>query len=263
MVGIIIPTKNNTAELFKCIESIEKTTHVPYRIYVADTGSNEEVLGKMVEFFADHNGGGSSTADVVFMRYDYYNYAKINNDVVRKIDPDVNVLLFCNNDIELSVDGTIDRMLELLMKNLMVVGTVGCRLVYPNGTIQHDGQFFKTPVKPMDGLKLGHVNQYKDNNSDSYQRNTPSVVDGNTFALCMTHRSLFVEIGMLSEEYIECFEDVQYNMECNIRGRINIIPESAYWAYHHESLTRGKTPESMERLHKDYMNILLFVSRML
>jgi GT2 family glycosyltransferase len=83
-------------------------------------------------------------------------------------------------------------------------------------------------------------------------------VNGNTFALCLVRRKLFTDVGMLSEKYIECFEDVELNMICNLRGKVNIIVESDYWAYHYESLSRGTNEEAKERLRVDYKKLYHF-----
>jgi len=63
---------------------------------------------------------------------------------------------------------------------------------------------------------------------------------GNTFAFCMTERDTYNKVGGLNEEYIQCFEDVEYNVNCTLNKKKHkfIGPVSCY---HHESLTRKKT----------------------
>jgi GT2 family glycosyltransferase len=254
MVGIIIPTKENTTELFKCIDSIFNETSVPYRLYIADTGSTDEVkeLTRMhlIGLYGD---------DYKLVEYDYYNFAKINNDMVKNhLDSDIDMVLFCNNDIEIMTEGLIDRMVEVAGKNKAHIGTVGCRLVYPNDTIQHDGQNFILPKSKNLFPCFTHINLGKDHTDSVNDRHRLTKVNGNTFALCLMYRSLFENIGMLNEDYIECFEDVELNMICNLRGKVNVVIESDQWAYHHESLSRGKSKEAQERLTIDYRKLYYF-----
>ena len=230
-------------------------TKEKYHVYVADTGSTSNVKKRskalLATLFED---------DYTFIEYDYYNFAKINNDVAKNhLHDDVDVLVFCNNDIEIITDGLIDRMSLAISNNPDLVGTCGCRLLYPNGAIQHDGQFVILPKFEGDRLQMGHRNL--NCNPKYLQRKRPISVSGNTFALCATSRKLFEKIGMLSEEYIECFEDVEYNLECKLLGLKNVILESDYWASHHESLSRGKTEEAMRKLQEDYKISMKFIAK--
>lgn len=264
MIAIVIPTKNNTTELFKCIESIHKFTHVDYQLFVADTGSESSIIHDTCKYLESFNG-----KHYRFIEYDYYNFAKINNDVVRNhVSAKFDTVLFCNNDIEIANDGLIDRMYQVYQKNTKVIGTIGCRLLYPNGKIQHDGQRFILPAKLGDShpssdrrniIAFDHHRQFKKH--ETHPRPDAPVVAGNTFALALTPRNVFDKIGGLSEEYVSCFEDVQYNMECNLLGLANVIIESPYWAYHHESLTRGKGTECVDKLKIDYLKIRDFTLR--
>ena len=67
---------------------------------------------------------------------------------------------------------------------------------------------------------------------------------------------VFNKIGGYDEEYIECFEDVAYNLDCIEDNRKNIFLGEAV-AYHYESQTRGKTEEQRKREANDWNNRLL------
>lgn len=254
MLSIIIPTKNNTTELFKCIKSIHEYTHIDYKLFIADTGSSIDIIkdtSSFLETFVNLN--------YELILFDYYNFAKINNSMINNFIPsDVfDTICFCNNDIQLMNDGIIDRMYEIVDKNRKNIGTVGCRLLYPDNTIQHDGQKFILPQTPKDYVYLTHNLQHEKHIDNT--RPTAPIINGNTFALALTPRLLFDTIGGLNEEYNECFEDVEYCMNCNLLGKANVIIESDLWAYHHESLTRGKSEESMKKIRIDYNKIRFFV----
>jgi GT2 family glycosyltransferase len=255
MIGIIIPTKDNTKEFFDCIKSIGEHTVEEYKVYVADTGSSQDVKDASVAKLTEELGDKFK-----FIEYDYYNFAKINNDVVRNhLDDDIDILVFCNNDITIMSKGLIDRMAKAIIENPNFVGTCGCRLLYPNGTIQHDGQLIRIPPKLNGMITMSHANVGK--NPTTIPKMKPTIVHGNTFALVATERELFERLGMLSEDYIECFEDVQYNLACKLEKRTNVMLESNYWAFHHESLSRGQGAEAIAKLRKDYPKICNYIAK--
>ena len=119
-------------------------------------------------------------------------WAKINNDVVfNHITKDHDAILFCNNDITIVNNSTIDRMYEVYLKNKKIIGTVGCRLLYPNNTIQHDGQTFVLPIdlhnpdrpKNIDENIIAFTHRLLHKSHNDNPRPSPRIVAGNTFAL--------------------------------------------------------------------------------
>lgn len=251
-IDIIIPTKGKVDYLTKCIRSIvNKTKTVSYHIHVADTGSDEIDLKKIFQFIKKEF---SKTKNISLHKYDYYNFARINNNVVEK-KTTADTILFCNNDIEL-IDPCIDRMYEELQKEGDTAGTVGCKLLFKNETIQHAGQecFTHRPRgywhQPVDKLEvthrgLGTKNTYED----------VSYIMGNTAALMMMRRDVFYDIGGFVEAYKECFEDVHLNMEVALKGYRNIYIDCVR-AFHSESVTRTKSQEAMQKLEYDYFKSL-------
>ena len=74
------------------------------------------------------------------IEFNYYNFAKINNEVVKNhITQDYEFLLFSNNDIKV-LNNVLYGMLKVF-KSFNRVGTVGCRLHFEDNTIQHNGVF--------------------------------------------------------------------------------------------------------------------------
>jgi glycosyltransferase involved in cell wall biosynthesis len=100
-VAVIIPTKSKLDILFKCLDSFRnKSNYNNYKIYIADTGSSDNEILSIQNYIDNHD-----YQRYELIRYDYYNFAKINNDVVNNhIDKDTELLLFSNNDIELLND---------------------------------------------------------------------------------------------------------------------------------------------------------------
>lgn len=241
MIDIIIPTKGKLDYLFKCLNQIKEYTKVDYHVYVADTGSTDKELQEIAEMLKHLFGDKKNAA--LYM-YDYYNFAKINNDVVKNTNGEW--LLFCNNDVFLQCD-CIGPMLSAAKKYEERVGTIGCRLMYPNKTIQHAGQICLLDIWGnfcVTHRGIGTQNRYPDGE-----------VMGNTGALMLTSRKRFEEIGGFNEKYNECFEDVEYNLECVKRGYKNGYLDSVE-AIHAESQTRGKKWDALNRVTRDYDVVL-------
>ncbi len=243
-VAIIIPTKNKMDYVIKCIESIKKHNCIKPTIYLADTGSNEE----QKEFFKQYM--KISPTNINFIEYDYYNFAKINNDVVKKHLNSEEYIIFCNNDIEL-LNNTIDQMVSIASRNKSSVGTVGCRLLYPNGLVQHGGiAFGVNKVGGYFATHFGLKSWY--GASEKIERD----VVGCTGALLLIQSKLFNQIGGFDENTTECFEDVILNFDCIIRNRVNFYLGTAV-AVHHESLTRNEDEKQSERIMYDFLNVLM------
>ena len=250
-LGIIIPTKNNVDELLiPCLESIIKTTkYSNYKIYIADTGSNEIELKKTKEYINSIN---KNKEVLKLIEYDYYNFAKINNNVVKKhVEDDTELLLFVNNDIEM-VNDAISVMVDIYQKNKKDVGTIGCRLHFENGSLQHLGISLEHNQRGEVGITHKFLKMdYRNTPQDQKTIQT----HGNTAAFMMVSKKLFDKIGGFNEHYKECFEDVEFNLECYLNGKKNLTNSNAV-CYHFESQTRGRSVDS-----GDVNLILSFIDR--
>ena len=243
-VAVIIPTKGKVEMLSNCISSFyEHCNSDLFDIFIADTGSSESEKEWIVKNILP-------LGNITLVEYDYYNFAKINNNIINNhINDEYEFLLFCNNDIKL-LNNVIYNMLSVF-KEKNKVGTVGARLHYEDNTIQHDGIVIY--IKPDKGLNplithSGLRNYY------NYSTTTKEVI-GNTGALLMIRKNVFVKTGMFNENYTACFEDVEINLKCLVSGLKNYFTGDSV-AYHYESQTRNEDPEDMKKLIKDYQNNL-------
>jgi GT2 family glycosyltransferase len=240
-VAVIIPTKGKVEMLKECVDSFhEHCDKEKYDIFVADTGSTED----------EKNWIKKNINDITLIEYDYYNFAKINNNVVKNLPNDVyDFLLFSNNDIKILND-IISGMLSVFESNKLC-GTVGCRLHFEDNTIQHDGVF--VGINQTNGsVGAGHINL---KNYYNYSINTKEVF-GNTGGLMMTRKTIFEKNNMFNENYISCFEDVEYNIILNSIGLKNYTCGECV-AYHYESTTRNEDPKNLDKLRYDYMTNLI------
>jgi GT2 family glycosyltransferase len=243
-LAIIIPSKDNFEYLSKCLDSLKKTAYTNYKIYIADTGSNETTIASIEDYIA-------SDGRLSLVKYDYYNFAKINNDVVKNhIDKKTELLLFCNDDIEM-VNDAISLMVEEYLNNKKGIGTIGCRLYYGNNKIQHGGILMFQNKENQIGLSHKGIRTYY-----NAAFNKKSDVLGSTGAFLMIKKVLFDGIGGFNEGTKECFEDVLLNLDCIIRNYKNIYLGEAV-CYHYESITRVKNPDKVENEKKDMVEFVL------
>jgi GT2 family glycosyltransferase len=242
LLSIAILHKNNNDLLFNLLKSIkEKTTYDNYHIYIADTGSDIDKLNELEEYIEKDD-------TISLSKYNNYHFAKSYNDMVRNdISKDTEIILFLNNDVEF-INDVITIMVDTYNKNINV-GTVGARLYYKDNSIQHSGISL---IKKQDNYYLTH---YGIRSYYKYHKDTVKNTFGNTAACMLTSYSLFKKLGMFNEGYIECFEDVEYNIECILNKRTNIFCGNAI-AYHYESQTRNLDDKKNEKMTIDYNKIV-------
>ena len=243
-VAVIIPTKGKLELLLPCLDSFyEHCNPNLFDIFIADTGSSEEEKDQIKNYISLKN-------NVNLIEYDYYNFAKINNDVVKNhIDDSYEFILFCNNDIKL-LNNVIYGMLKTFKENPRT-GTVGARLHFGDGTVQHEGiNLYRKKIDKNFGVT--HLCLFNYYNYSTIKKD----VIGSTGALLMIRKILFNKIGSYNENYTECFEDVELNLKSFILGYNNVC-DSSLVAYHYESQTRNEDNNKSNRLISDWETQLL------
>jgi len=243
-VAVVIPTKNNLRYIRNNMFSWQDTVkYENYEIIIADTGSSEDVIKAYDEFLDDK---------VRLVRYDYYNFGKINNDVVRNhVSADTELILFCNDDIVLLNDA-LSRCVEIYNQNRDSVGTIGIRLHYGDASIQHNGI---TIAMDGEAVRLSHRDIRK---TEKYQTGVNYNSQGNTGGFMLIRKDVFDAYGGFSEDYIECLEDVELNLKCKHQGLKNITISDAV-AFHFESVSRNKIAGGEQRFMVDYERLGLFI----
>jgi len=235
-VAIIIPTKNHGELVRQCLESIERTVSgVPYDIVVIDHASTDpESLAYFRQLSDRHR----------LLRYGGpFNFSSINNWAVAQLGGEYTHYLFCNNDVEATEAGWLERMMELCQKP--DVGMVGAKLFYPDGrTFQHAGVCvgmfgsaehyakFMDNRLPNGGIHPGYHGTLIANHE----------VSAVTAACALMRRDAFERIGGFDEAIAVGFGDVDLCLRTLEAGyRILFCPHASL--IHHESYTRGKSYE--------------------
>lgn len=241
-VAVIIPTKGNVEMLKECVDSFYNNCNPElFDVFIADTGSTDEEKNILKTYIKNYD-------NIKLIEYDYYNFAKINNDVVKNhVTDEYEFLLFCNNDIKL-LNNVIYGMLNIF-KTTPKVGTVGCRLHFEDNTIQHDGIIcFLNNTQNLIVSHQGFKSYY--NFSNMIKK-----VIGSTAALLMIKKDVFIKCDYFNENYTTCFEDVELNLKCLTLGLDNYC-NSNLVSYHYESQTRNDDDEKSKKQFNDFNNIL-------
>lgn len=220
-VAVIILTKDNIDVLFHCLDSfILKNTYKNIKFYIGDTGSTTSNL-KIIENYLQ-----SFPYKKEFIKFSYYNFSKNNNWIINNRVKEKYVLL-CNNDITLKNDA-----LTLMVNEIEEgVSTIGCKLLYPDNTIQHGGHihFYNSSSNQYE---VTHKNLREPDKKLPHEYNV-----GNTFAFSLIKKEVYDSINGLNESYEHCFEDVDFCIESSIKKYKHKFVGSAI-CFHHESLTR-------------------------
>lgn len=244
-VSIIIPTKDNAVVLKKCLESLFKyTNYADFEVLVVSNNSKEKSLFGLLQEYASKYEG-------CFKYYEQnipFNFSKLINDAARKALGDI--LLFLNNDTEIIHEGWLEEMLGQAERES--IGAVGCKLLYPNDTIQHAG------VGIGIGGVAGHLYVGEDRHSLGCFDGLMSINNYSavTAACMMCRRSVFEEVNGFDENLKIEFNDTDFCLRLIERGYYNIyLPQVEI--YHHESLTRGDPEATNEssRIHSEELNI--------
>ncbi len=190
-VTIVVLCWNGLAYTRRCLKDLRANTiHPAFQIIVVDNGSTDGT----VEYL--------ETQDSIHLIRNIVNlgFAKANNIGIRSAAPDSDIVLL-NNDTEISQTDWLTRMQDSAYQEESV-GPVGCRLIRPNGVLQHAGAYM--PLETFWGQQIGggeqDINQFND------ARDVESVV----FACVYLKRAVLDKVGLLDEEYFCYFEDTDY-----------------------------------------------------
>ncbi len=230
-ITIVIPTKDKIDLLKRCIESIEeKTLYKNYDIIIVDNFSRE---ADTFEYLDDLQKRSSIYRVLTFK--EGFNFSRINNYAVQHAAGEH--LLFLNNDVEIIAPGWLDAMLEHSQRK--DVGCVGAKLLYPDGKIQHVGVVI--------GLYGGadHIYKWHESQDIGYMGQFVSIRNCSavTAACMMVKKKVFDEVDGFDETYKVGFGDTDFCLRVLEKGYVNVYTPYAE-LYHHESASRGQSPES-------------------
>ncbi len=225
-VLIIIPTTGNPRYLKPCLDTLLQTTLYPsFEIIILDNSR-----GKFADGIEYARQAGATVLDCD----EDFNWSRLNNKGAAHSDGEM--LLFLNDDIEVCDPHWLDEMVRLAL--LDDVGTVGCRLLYPNGALQHGGVFL---VDHGGGARHLFHRQLPDKGIYQQLDACARETSANTGAALMITRAKFDKLGRFDEKLALVGNDIDLCLRCREAGLRNLwTPHSTL--VHHESVSRKNKP---------------------
>ena len=216
-VAIVVPTRDRLDLLRACLDSVERRSTYPnYSVFILDNDSIEPETLAWLE----------ASPHTIVRCPGPFNYASIVNRGVAATDADFVVTL--NNDTTIATPDWLERLVGLC--SLPKVGSVGVKLQYPDGRLQHEG----VGIIPMP------VHLSRDVNYDEPDRWLTSTRDAAavTGACQIVRTEVWRELGGLDERLAVAFNDVDFGMRlCHAGWRVVYTPEVVLG--HRESASRG------------------------
>ncbi len=232
--AVIIPTRDRLDLLGPCLNSLIETNwpNDSLEVIVVDNGSVEP---QTLEYLKILNKSGRIT----LIRDDLeFNWSRLNNLAVSKTD--ASFLVFLNNDTEINDVNWLRKLAVYAMQE--GVGAVGCKLLYPDRTVQHGGV-----IAGIQGV-AGHAHLCINESDGGYcgLSNITHEVSAVTGACLAVKRKNYIDVGGFNEEFRVAFNDIAFCFSMIDFGLKNIYVSDAL-VIHHESKSRGfdDTPEKI------------------
>ena len=240
MVSILIPNKDHTEDLKRCIDSIEeKSAYKNYEYIIIENNSTEEKTFQFYKKLEEQN----PKVKVVYYK-GTFNYSAINNFGEKYARGELLWLL--NNDTSIINEDCIEELVGYCCRD--DVGIVGARLYYEDGSIQHAGV-----VIGFGGI-AGHCFVQQPPGETGYCHRIICAQDYSavTAACMMVKKSVYEAVHGFSEELEVAFNDIDFCMKVRQLGKLVVYNPYAE-LYHYESKSRGleDTPEKIRRFQKE------------
>jgi O-antigen biosynthesis protein len=236
LVSLLIPTRDRANILETCVHSIlTRTSYQPYEILIIDNDSRDAATHRIFDKLRTE-----PTVRIVTIAGPF-NFSALNNEAARAARGSIIGLL--NNDLEVVDGGWLAEMVALASRP--EVGCVGCKLLYPEGQIQHAGVFLGP------GNLAGHGHRYAPRDSSGYGNRLRMLqnVSAVTAACLVIRKELFFGVGGLDDKELKvAFNDVDLCLKVRAAGYRNLFTPFVE-LIHHESVSRGSdyTPAKARR----------------
>ena len=225
-LALIIPTKNNSADVLAFIDSLLAWARAPERLEILVINNGAPTQGDRV--LAALNQRPQVTVRELNAPFNWSRFSNLG--AAWTTAPN---LVFANDDMVMLSEGWDQSLLGLVTR--ADVGAVGARLVYPDGTLQHAGILFAWKGSVIhDGL-------YRPSTStEAHHRwQVTRAVSAVTGAFLATRRDLFDAVGGFDEANLAIsYSDVDFALKVRSRG-LNVVWTPHVTAIHYESKSRG------------------------
>lgn len=249
--SIVIVTYGQWALTERCLQSLQEALgdHLgrDWEIVIVDNNSPDETPLKLRAW---------SDQVTLELRPDNLNFAGGCNRGAELADGDV--LIFLNNDTTVS-PGSLEELAAQTQEP--GIAAAGCRLLFPDGTVQHAGVAFYNNPRLRDVPMPQHVFHHQAGELPG----TSAVFDTDTVtsACFAVRRDAFFEVGGYDTRYVNGLEDIDLCLKLRMAGH-GIVYRGDVTITHHEGASRGKGQElfaTPEKLATMAANDDLFIGR--
>ena len=231
---IVIPTKDCWDLLGPCLESIWSSDW-PFElldVLVVDNGSTDPETLTML-------GRVESEGRIRVIRDAHqFNWSRLNNLAARESDGAL--IVFLNNDTKVDDHAWLKKLAVHALRP--GVGAVGCKLLYPDRTVQHGGV-----IAGIQGI-AGHAHLFLRADEGGYRNlaNITHEVSAVTGACLAVARKNFELAGGFNEDFRVAFNDFDFCLTLHTLGLRNVYVADPL-LIHYESKSRGidDTPEKL------------------
>jgi ADP-heptose:LPS heptosyltransferase/GT2 family glycosyltransferase len=228
LVSVIIPTAGQRDLIQKAIASLRATTAPgALEIIVLD---NVPDSNKRMKTWLRRN------ADRVVDLPGAFNWSRFNNDGAAVATG--RYLLFLNDDIEARNAGWLEAMLEHAQRP--EVGVVGARLLYPDGKVQHAGQYLAM-THARHAFRFASGDDHGPFGLARTAREMASV----TGACQMIRRDLFEDLGGFDEGHDIINNDLDFCLRARRQG-LSVVFTPHAELMHHELASRAGMHDSFD-----------------
>ena len=244
VLSIIIVNWNNKDILRDCLSSIYHTHNVSkYEIIVVDNNSEDSSVELIKNKFVDVK---------LIENNKNLGFAKANNQAIKIARG--NYILLLNNDTVVTNTYFFDRMIEY-MKRKPQVGILGCKLLYPDGTLQSCGESFPSVWEILKNQIL-FTKTWKRLGKSKKEDNYFKKVDFVCGACLMTRKEILDQVGLLRENYFMYGEDVEFCYRVHKAGYdIGVLTDESIIHLHSKSIEKNLTEMLYHSITNDLRNI--------
>lgn len=231
--SLIVCTRDRVDLLRQCLSGmLRQDLGLPWELLIVDNqSSDQETLDYFRELKADPR--------IRILRYDApFNFSAMNNWAVHNASN--SFLVFLNNDLEVLQSDWLKEMVSLAARP--GIGAVGCKLLYPNRTVQHVGI-----VTGIHGI-ADHVHRGVSERDSGYIGRAQVMQNMSAVsAACLAiSRKRFLETGGFDEENLKvAYNDVDLCLKLLDLGYRNLLTPHVLFV-HHESASRGPDTSAQE-----------------
>ncbi|MEM3245751.1 MAG: glycosyltransferase family 2 protein [Candidatus Micrarchaeaceae archaeon] len=250
-VAIIISNYNGISAKYRgrpilstLLSGVSKTRYNNYYIILADDHSNDESIGFVRKNYPN--------VDIFFNKKNE-GFSKLNNKAIKyalkKYKP--RYILLLNNDLMIKRKDWLKNLVNAIRKDESV-GIEGCKLLYPNGKIQHAGLEIGNvvPLLPPYNKLAGHA--------DAPAYSKIKYVSGVTGAVFLIRSDVINKIGFFDENFVMGHEDIDYCLRAEAAG-FKILYNGLVSITHLEGFTSTNSKDKNMRLRMFYYFIRNFV----